>query len=158
MKKDSIPEKGASRRQFLQNATVAASVAGGSLILGRAAQAQVGFGGIGAEPAAEPAGAANTDTVLKLSEHEALQKVGGFEIIEVGGQKVIVAHTEAGYAACSAVCPHKGCDVEYRAEQKDFYCPCHRSRFDESGKVLAGPAKTDLAPFAADQALTIHSK
>jgi cytochrome b6-f complex iron-sulfur subunit len=141
MKKDSSPEKenGASRRLFLQTATVA----GGALILGRGALAQDGT----------PA-----ETVLKLDEHEALQKVGGFEIVEIDGKRVIVAHTETGFTACSAICPHKGCEVEYRLANKDFYCPCHRSRFDESGKVLQGPAKTNLAPYDAAQALIVKGK
>jgi cytochrome b6-f complex iron-sulfur subunit len=145
MNNDSPLEKGASRRQFLQTA----SITGGALILGRAALAA---------PGDEAAVDATTDTVIKLDEHAALQKVGGFEIFEIGTDRVIVAHTEAGFTACSAVCPHKGCDVEYRLADKQFYCPCHRSRFDESGKVLQGPAKTDLAQYDAAQALVVKGK
>lgn len=144
MEKETSSPKGASRRQFLQTATVV----GGALVLGRNAVAQD-------NPAQDGAPA---EVVLKLNEHEALQKVGGFEIVDVAGQKVIVAHTEGGFTACSAICPHRGCEVEYRLADKQFYCPCHRSKFDESGKVVQGPAKTDLAAYDAAQALLVRSK
>lgn len=141
MEKETSSPKGASRRQFLHTATVV----GGALVLGRNAVAQ--------DDAPVPA-----EVVLKLDEHEALQKVGGFEIVDVAGQKVIVAHTEGGFTACSAICPHRGCEVEYRLADKQFYCPCHRSKFDESGQVLQGPAKTGLAPYDAAQALLVKAK
>lgn len=36
----------------------------------------------------------------------------------------------------STVCPHLGCDVEHRAGEGDFFCPCHTSAFDMDGKPL----------------------
>jgi Rieske Fe-S protein len=142
MKNENLTEKTASRRQFLQTA----SVAGSALVLGRAAVAQVG------ETAED---APKIETVLSLAEHPDLQKVGGYEIVDVGVEKVIVAHTEAGFVACSAICPHKKCEVEYRVADRQFFCPCHDSRFDETGKVLKGPAKTNLQLFDAAQALIV---
>lgn len=38
--------------------------------------------------------------------------------------------------AFSTVCPHLGCDVEHRAGEGDFYCPCHTSAFDLDGQPL----------------------
>ena len=38
--------------------------------------------------------------------------------------------------AFSTICPHLGCFVDYRSAEKDFYCPCHNSKFDLSGKAL----------------------
>ncbi len=43
----------------------------------------------------------------------------------------------------SAVCPHEGCEVAWRA-QGDFFCPCHDSVFDARGRRLSGPAQRDL--------------
>jgi menaquinol-cytochrome c reductase iron-sulfur subunit len=35
--------------------------------------------------------------------------------------------------AFSAICPHLGCAVDFRAARGDFYCPCHTSAFDLQG-------------------------
>lgn len=45
----------------------------------------------------------------------------------------------------SAACPHQGCNVEWDASARSFVCPCHDSHFDANGKVLTGPARSDLA-------------
>jgi Rieske Fe-S protein len=44
----------------------------------------------------------------------------------------------------SAACPHEGCEVEWRREAREFFCPCHDSRFGPGGQVLTGPAERDL--------------
>ena len=152
MKKDvstSNPsEKNDSRRQFLQSASVAA----GALVLTRTLPAEAQVAAETAAPVEAP------PTILNLSEHKDLEKVGGWEVIEIGNDKVIVAHTETGFTACSAVCTHKGCIVEYRVADKQFVCPCHGARFDESGKVVKGPAKVDLKPFEAANALVVKKR
>lgn len=148
MKNDSS-EKNASRRQFLQGA----GVVGGALILGRAAVAETATTAAGEAASATDKGAA--ELVLKLDEHQDLTKPGGFKIVDVGSERVIVANTPDGYKACSAICLHKNCEVEYLVAERQFNCPCHRSRFDENGKVLKGPAKVDLKPFEAAAALVV---
>lgn len=50
--------------------------------------------------------------------------------------------SKEGFAAISGVCPHLGCVVSKTKE--GFFCPCHGSRFDPSGKVKAGPAPGPL--------------
>ena len=37
--------------------------------------------------------------------------------------------------ALNVVCPHAGCFVDFRAEKKGFFCPCHNSLFEMDGKV-----------------------
>jgi Rieske Fe-S protein len=46
----------------------------------------------------------------------------------------------------SAVCTHLGCVIQHRKEagQEGFFCPCHGSAFDLSGKVVGGPAPRPL--------------
>jgi len=45
--------------------------------------------------------------------------------------------------ALSSDCTHRQCKLKV-ASRRSFYCPCHGSTFDSSGKVTEGPAKRDL--------------
>ncbi len=40
-------------------------------------------------------------------------------------------------------CPHMGCALHYNAKEHSWDCPCHGSRFSESGKLLDNPATDD---------------
>lgn len=41
-------------------------------------------------------------------------------------------------------CPHLGCALKWNKEEHSWDCPCHGSRFSETGKVLDNPANGDL--------------
>ena len=50
-------------------------------------------------------------------------------------------------AAFSAICTHRNCKLTAEPDYS-FYCDCHGSTFDPSGKVTEGPAKRDLPIFS----------
>ena len=41
-------------------------------------------------------------------------------------------------------CPHMKCNLIFNEVEKTWDCPCHASRFDLSGNVIAGPSKYDI--------------
>jgi cytochrome b6-f complex iron-sulfur subunit len=64
-------------------------------------------------------------------------------------QKVFIVRAKEGYFyALSAVCTHLGCIANWKAEEGIVACPCHGSKFDREGNVIAGPAPRPLPRFA----------
>jgi len=45
----------------------------------------------------------------------------------------------------NAVCTHLGCVVPWNSSEDKFICPCHGSQYDNTGKVVRGPAPLSLA-------------
>ena len=64
--------------------------------------------------------------------------------------KICVVSTDQGVSAVSLVCTHLGCIV--KLTEVGFDCPCHGSKFDPKGEVLAGPAPRALLWLAVSQA------
>jgi cytochrome b6-f complex iron-sulfur subunit len=50
----------------------------------------------------------------------------------------------------NAVCTHLGCVVPWNKSENKFMCPCHGSQYDDTGKVVRGPAPLSLALVHAD--------
>lgn len=75
-------------------------------------------------------------------------------LIRVGAKKIAAYRDPEGRThLLSPVCPHMGCYVHWNNAEKSWDCPCHGSRFDPLGKLLNGPAVTDLASEEADDHL-----
>ncbi len=73
---------------------------------------------------------------------------GSGAIVREGLKKVAVFRDGSGAVhKCSPVCTHLGCMVQWNHVESSWDCPCHGSRFDAYGKVVMGPAVTDLKPI-----------
>ena len=141
-------QQGTARRHFLRQTACAAGLVLALPALGQADE----------KADAQTARAAD-DLVLKTGDHKALNKVGGSKIIATEAGKIIVARTgESTFAACAALCTHKDAELEYDHRSKRFICPLHNSEFDLNGKVVVGPAKTNLKSYASQTAAVVTLK
>lgn len=80
---------------------------------------------------------------------ESLQfKIGKPEEFPVGSVKklddknVFIFTDNEGIYAVSSICTHLGCIVAHT--DWGFQCPCHGSKYNPDGKVIAGPAPKPL--------------
>jgi cytochrome b6-f complex iron-sulfur subunit len=135
-----VEKKCSGRREFL----VSASAIAGGLVL---SLANAGSASATTPPA---------ETVIKLDEKSPLNKVGGSQVVETAGGKVIIARTdETTFSAVSATCTHKGATWKYDEKTKQFACPSHGSRFNSDGSVAKGPAKDPVKSFKPQNAIVL---
>jgi ubiquinol-cytochrome c reductase iron-sulfur subunit len=87
----------------------------------------------------------------KLSDPESKVKQQPEYIQKTGAARAL----KPEYMVLKGICTHLGCSPKFRPEknapeiaadwQGGFFCPCHGSKFDLSGRVFAGvPAPTNL--------------
>ncbi len=79
-------------------------------------------------------------------------KRGKGAILQVRGRRV-AAHRDARgkIITVSPVCTHLGCIVHWNAAESTWDCPCHGSRFEPTGRVIAGPAESSLEALDLDE-------
>jgi cytochrome b6-f complex iron-sulfur subunit len=78
----------------------------------------------------------------------ALADVGGAVLVESTAGLFLIARTSAStFSAIDATCTHEGCTIN-GADGATYVCPCHGSRYNRSGQVLAGPATSSLRQYA----------
>jgi glycine/D-amino acid oxidase-like deaminating enzyme/nitrite reductase/ring-hydroxylating ferredoxin subunit len=71
---------------------------------------------------------------------------GEGKVVMCDGERVAAYRDDNGKLTTkSAVCPHMGCIVRWNGADKTWDCPCHGSRFQATGEVMAGPAEAPLA-------------
>jgi len=61
-----------------------------------------------------------------------------------GEVPAVIINQDGVIVAYSLTCTHLGCTIEKDKESIGFTCPCHGSAFDETGKVINGPAQDPL--------------
>ena len=141
-----------TRREFCGGLCLAAA-AGGALTI-------PGCGGGGGGTSTSPSGTtapslarltgtvAGNQVTVDIGAGSALAATGGQAQVQAGSTSLLVARTGAStFSALTAICTHEACLIA-NGEGGAFVCPCHGSRFDATGRVLAGPAVTSLRSFA----------
>jgi Rieske Fe-S protein len=84
------------------------------------------------------------------TEGDSLEAVprGEGKILHLDGRKVAAYRDNDGHVTlCSPVCTHLGCIVAWNSAERTWDCPCHGSRFQPTGEVIAGPAEEPLRPM-----------
>jgi nitrite reductase/ring-hydroxylating ferredoxin subunit len=66
--------------------------------------------------------------------------------LSVTGSAIVHRRPDGTVQAWAARCTHLGCRLD-RIVDGVVVCPCHGSRFDAEGRVLAGPAVRSLQPL-----------
>ncbi len=70
------------------------------------------------------------------------------KIFQFNKDKVIVVNNGGSLTACSAVCTHLGCLVQWKEDENLIYCACHGARYQQTGEIISGPQPLPLAPFS----------
>lgn len=129
-------EHDVSRRQFFKIACCSALVVGASWTL------KDKF--LPLPPATEPKLLGRVDEIA----------VGGYRLFRYPTEDhpcILVRLGENEFAAYSQSCTHLMCPVNYQAEKRQFYCPCHEGFFSaEDGRVLAGPPPRPLPRYPVE--------
>lgn len=68
----------------------------------------------------------------------------GMVLKDRGAKKAVYRDEGGEIHEFNAFCPHMGCLLSWNDAEKTWDCPCHGSRFSCDGKLLHGPAVTDL--------------
>lgn len=74
--------------------------------------------------------------------------VNSGKIFKFGSKPGIIVRTESGeLKACSAVCTHLECIVQYRPDIKHIWCACHNGHYSVDGKNISGPPPRPLEEY-----------
>ena len=87
-----------------------------------------------------------------------LANVGGAARVESNAGLFLISRTsESMFTVIDGVCTHEGCTIT-GADGSEYVCPCHGSRYNRTGQVQAGPARSSLRQYVttfANDVLTI---
>jgi glycine/D-amino acid oxidase-like deaminating enzyme/nitrite reductase/ring-hydroxylating ferredoxin subunit len=97
----------------------------------------------------------NKPTDIKSIEFTAIEQNEG-RIVEIEGKKVgVYRDQEDKLHVVDSECSHLKCQVKWNNDEKSWDCPCHGSRFSYEGKILNGPANTELAYHLENNLYTV---
>ncbi len=150
-----------TRRKFIAGGSLALT---GTCICGLNGCATIT--GVGNTPSIQPSSyivsSENKITVNLLKNPELKQMGKSVKIIDpsVSDSLIVVCMETNKYQVLSIKCTHRGTEVEYQPENKQFQCASlGGSRFRMDGKVIDGPAEKPLqqySSFLSGDTLTIQ--
>jgi cytochrome b6-f complex iron-sulfur subunit len=77
-----------------------------------------------------------------------LSQDGGAVLVDsIAGVFLVSRASASAFTAVDAVCTHEGCTVNGQ-DGSTYVCPCHGSRYNRNGQVVAGPAMANLRQYA----------
>ena len=82
-----------------------------------------------------------------------LESNGQISLKQFFGPEPILVVREPKTAKVIAVnptCTHRGCLINWKAQEEVFDCPCHHSQFSVNGQVLRGPADDPLQTYTVE--------
>ncbi len=138
---------GSSRRTFIKNI--------GYVAVGTFAVSVIGCGG-GSDPMGPDDGGGNGNNVLTVDlskpENQSLKTIGGTLALEsnIIDNKGLLIYRESvnSVKVFSRECTHQQCQVGPFINGISS-CPCHGSKYDLTGKNIAGPAPRPLPQYMA---------
>lgn len=98
----------------------------------------------------------DNETASELVRSDGFQAIGTVENFDENGvllnaniPAVVIKNIgqNDGFSAFNPTCTHLDCTVEWQGDKKEFFCPCHDSRFAADGQALEGPADQPLAVY-----------
>jgi Rieske Fe-S protein len=95
-------------------------------------------------------GSVSNGTVsITVDSASVLAKTGSAAIVVFSSGTLLVDHPSTNtFVAISSTCTHQGCTISnFDSGSNQFVCTCHGSRFDLNGKVVQGPANSNLQSF-----------
>jgi glycine/D-amino acid oxidase-like deaminating enzyme/nitrite reductase/ring-hydroxylating ferredoxin subunit len=96
---------------------------------------------------------------FKTADELATIKNGEGRLVDMLEEKFGVYRDEKGKLhIVSAECTHLKCTIHWNNDELSWDCPCHGSRFTYDGKVMNGPANTDLPAYNEDEIVNDKKK
>ncbi len=131
----------ATRRQFVQVASVAASAAALGAGVVKAVSGESPH-----RPSAEPTLSPNLGEWRTVARTVDVAE-GGVQAFDLGSVVGFVTRTRGRVQAVSGICTHQSCRLAFQASTRRLTCPCHNAAFALSGAVVTHQLRVAPAPL-----------
>ena len=103
-------------------------------------------------------GGSGSDVRFDLADpaYSALAEVGGMVPVDTGARRLLLVRVGEQIRAMDRICTHTGCDMSparngvWDQASNSLICTCHSSVFDIEGRVVSGPAMSDLTTYPVE--------